>query len=207
VDVGAYDPTELSNTRHFYDRGWSGINVEPIPARAERFRIERPRDINLNLGIASAPGLLPFYEMDPATLSTFHREEAERCSGFPGHRIVATREIPVLPLRDVLAEHAGVRRIDFLSIDTEGLEDEVIRSNDWQRFRPVAILIEYRRYHPRGLEGSAGRTWEPFLLEQGYRFAHANEVNALYVRREDEAILPRISGRSSLETSSGGSGR
>lgn len=199
MDVGAYDPTEFSNTRHFYDLGWSGIDIEPIPERAERFRARRPRDTTLNVGVAAARGVLTFYELDPATLSTFHRAEAERCAAFPGHRIVAERDIPVLPLREILAEHAGGRRIDFLSIDTEGLEDDVIRSNDWDRFRPVALLIEYRRYHPQGLEGSGGRAWEPFLLERDYRFAHANFVNALYIRREDEALLARIPKGSGLE--------
>jgi FkbM family methyltransferase len=192
VDVGAYDPTELSNTRHFYDRGWSGIDIEPIPERAERFRADRPRDVTLNVGVAGSRGTLTFYEMDPPTLSTFRREEAERCATFPGHRIARTHTIPVLPLRDILEEHAGEKPIDFLSIDTEGLEDEVIRSNDWERFRPVALLVEYRVYHPQGLEGSSPRTWEPFLLERGYRFASANEVNALYIRGEDEALLARI---------------
>ena len=192
VDVGAYDPTELSNTRHFYDRGWSGIDVEPIPERAQRFRARRPRDVTLNAGVAGARGTLTFYEMDPPTLSTFRREEAERCAAFPGHRIAKTHSIPVLPLRDILQQHADGKRIDFLSIDTEGLEDEVIRSNDWTRFRPVALLVEYRVYHPDRIEGSSPKPWEPFLLEQGYRFATANEVNALYIRGEDESLLARI---------------
>ena len=190
--MGAFDPTELSNTRHFYDRGWSGIDIEPIPERAARFRELRPRDVTLNVGVAGTRGTLTFYEMDPPTLSTFSREEAERCAAFPGHRIARTHEIPVLPLRDILEEHARGKTIEFLSIDTEGLEDDVIRSHDWERVRPVALLIEYRVYHPQGMEGSSPRTWEPYLLERGYRFACANEVNALYVRAEDEALLARI---------------
>lgn len=192
VDVGAYDPTEFSNTRHFYDLGWSGINIEPIPGRCGRIRAARPRDVTLNVGIAGAAGSLRFYEMDPPTLSTFSEEEAERCAKFPGHRIVATHVVPVRTLRDVLAEHASGVRIDFLSIDTEGLEEEVLGSNDWARFRPVAVLVEHRRYHPAGLEGSATGRWEPFLLQQGYVFATSNPVNALYVRREDEELVGRL---------------
>jgi FkbM family methyltransferase len=194
VDVGAYEPTEFSNTRHFYDLGWSGVNIEPIPWRFERIRAARPRDVNLNVGIGSVNGLLPFYEMDPPTLSTFNAEEAERCVAFPGHRIVAKREIPVRTLRDVLAEHAAGRRIDFLSVDTEGFEEEVIRGNDWDRFRPVALLIEHRRYHPTGLEGSTTDRWEPILIQHGYRLAASNPINALYVRAEDEELMGRVHG-------------
>ena len=192
VDVGAYDPTEFSNTRHFYDLGWSGVNIEPIPWRFERIRTARPRDVNLNVGIAGCNGTLTFYEMGPPTLSTFNAEEAERCQAFPGHRIVRTRQIPVRTLRDVLAEHAAGIGIDFLSVDTEGFEEEVLRGNDWHRFRPVALLIEHRRYHPAGLEGSTTDRWEPFLLQQGYRLAESNPINALYVRAENEELVGRV---------------
>ena len=192
VDVGAYDPTEFSNTRHFYDLGWTGVNIEPNPARYERIRAARPGDVNLNIGIAGSGGSLRFYEMDPPTLSTFSAEEAERCAQFPGHRIVATRLVPVRTLRDVLAEHAAGVRVDFLSIDTEGLEEEVLGSNDWTRFRPVALLIEHRRYHPAGLEGSSDSRWGPFLLQQGYLFAASNPVNALYLRNEDQELVGRL---------------
>ena len=193
VDVGAYDPTEFSNTRHFYDLGWTGLNIEPAPERFRRFEALRRRDVNVNVGIAATSGMRQFYELDPPTLSTFDADEASRCASFPGHRIAATHQIEVRPLREVLAERLPGARIDFMTIDTEGYEGEVLRSNDWERFRPLVLLIEHRRYHPDGLIGSSSERWEPFLLAQRYVHGGSNPVNAIYVRGESPELVDELS--------------
>ena len=77
VDVGANDPTDFSLTRHFYDCGWHGVNVEPVPALFARLCAERPRDRNLNVGVAARAGERPFYEIvGQSVLSTFSVEQA-----------------------------------------------------------------------------------------------------------------------------------
>lgn len=194
VDVGAYDPRHFSNTAHFYGIGWAGINVEPSPVRFTRFPVERPRDINLNVGVAEASGTLNFYRMEPDTLSTFSEATARSYSAFEHHRVAEVIPVPVLRLRDIFEKHAPNRAIDFLSVDTEGLEKEVLGSNDWTRFRPVSLLIEYREYHPNGSTGTSAAQWEPLLLKHGYRLAYLNFLNALYVREEDKALLGKLSG-------------
>src|SRR4051794_1824092 len=77
LDIGAYDPYELSNTKRFYDRGWHGVNIEPEPGRYERINQARPRDINLNIGLAPTDGMLTFYDIDPPALATFSAERAK----------------------------------------------------------------------------------------------------------------------------------
>ena len=77
IDIGAYDPTRFSNTKRFYLRGWRGINVEPNPKRIGLFNKYRPRDVNLNIGIASKNGSLNFFRFEPESLSTFSNKVAK----------------------------------------------------------------------------------------------------------------------------------
>jgi len=65
IDIGAWHPTELSVTKHFYDLGWSGINVEPIRKQYELFAAERPRDVNLCIAVTDRKGPLRFHECTP----------------------------------------------------------------------------------------------------------------------------------------------
>ncbi len=144
VDVGANHPVHLSNTWRFYRRGAHGINIEPDPSIFPRLAARRPRDVNLQIGIGSARGSLPFYRMSASTLSTFSRLDAELYLK-DGYRIVETVQVPVLPLADVLAEHRSEGPIDLCSIDVEGRELDILSSNDWKRFRPTVIALEINR--------------------------------------------------------------
>ena len=76
VDIGANHPTDLSDTKRFYDRGWRGINIEPNPSLFTAFQGDRIGDINLNLGVGNTTGILPFYVMSASTLSSFDKDAA-----------------------------------------------------------------------------------------------------------------------------------
>ena len=148
VDVGAYHPTEFSNTKVFYDRGWSGINIEPVHHRYVELSKARPRDLNLNVGVASRAGVAELYCMEPAGLTTFVRSESERLCQFDGHRLVEVRRVEVTPLSAILDAHGHLPHIDFLSVDVEGAERDVLESNDWLKYRPSVVLIESAQYFP-----------------------------------------------------------
>ncbi len=77
VDVGANNPIGFNNTKRFYDKGWSGINIEPNIRGYKLFLEQRKRDINLNIGISKKEGNLTFYEMEPDMLSTFSKKRNE----------------------------------------------------------------------------------------------------------------------------------
>lgn len=184
VDVGANDPTDLSLTKHFYDRGWHGVNVEPVPDAHARLCAERPRDTNLNVGVAERAGEMTFYELpDQSVLSTFSAEQAAlyRAEG----RRVAERPVRVLPLAEVFAAYVD-RPVDFLSVDVEGLERDVLAGGDWRRWRPRVVLLEATR--PNTTEPTH-QDWEPLLLEAGYVFAYFDGLNRFYVRGEEPALL------------------
>jgi len=184
VDIGAFDPTIGSVTRHFYDHGWCGINVEPGGAFS-RLVEQRPRDINLQVAVADHQGRLMFYEhpADPGT-STLLADLPPRLSHLADGRIA--REVPVTTLERILEEYADGREIDFLKVDVEGYELEVLRSNDWMRFRPKVLLIEATEPYSMVLNHES---WEPVVLETRYAFAHFDGINRWYVRGESIEIL------------------
>lgn len=176
IDAGANDPVEMSVTKYFSERGWRGINVEPNPALCARLAAARPRDVNLNVGLSDRDGVLKFYEC-PAVhgWSTFSPVHAAHFRA----RGLALREydVPVTTLAGVCARH-GVERVEFLKIDVEGFEREVILGADWARWRPRVVLVE----------NAEPERWEPLLFDAGYLRAAETAVNRYYVREEDRHL-------------------
>ncbi|MBO9578426.1 MAG: FkbM family methyltransferase [Microbacteriaceae bacterium] len=172
VDVGGYHPTEHSVTKHFYDSGWRGINVEPIPSRFQSFETERPRDINLNLGLAARAGTMTLREYDEAhagwSSMSAHMHELHGASDAS----YVDYEVPVRTLAEILEEH-GVEAIDFLKIDVEGFETEVILGNDWARWRPTIVVVE-----------RTGDSWHSLLETAGYREIFNDSLNSYFAGPE-----------------------
>jgi FkbM family methyltransferase len=143
VDVGAHHPQRFSNTNFFYRRGWSGINIEPNPDAARIFRSSRHRDINLQLGVSNEPGTLKYFVFDESALNTFDESMVASRLAHTPYRLVGTIDVRVETLDSILSRHVPAGRvIDFLSIDVEGLDFAVLKSNDWQQFRPRVVLVE-----------------------------------------------------------------
>jgi len=183
VDIGTWDAVRDSVTKHFYDSGWFGINVEALPSHFERIKTARLRDININVAIGTKPDPATFFEINDTGLSTLHREYAELHAkqGFG----VSETTVPVLRLESVLDEHAKGQTIDFLKIDVEGAELDVIRSGNWQRHRPRVLLVEATL--PRSPIASFA-DWEPLLVESGFIFVYFDGLNRWYVREEDREL-------------------
>ncbi len=107
------------------------------------FKSIRPRDINLQVGVSDRAGSLKYYLFDEPALNTFDEDiVASRLANTP-YKLVATVEVPVERLDTLLSRHLPPdQEIDFLSVDVEGLDLAVLRSNDWARFRPRCVLVE-----------------------------------------------------------------
>ena len=197
VDVGAGDPVLGSVTKHFYDRGWRGINVEPAVPVFERLESQRPRDVNLNVGVAAGEGTLTFHEAPDELhgLSTFSAALAaqHRARGVA----FVEKRVPVTTLARVLAEHAPAS-IDFLTVDVEGFELEVLQGSDWEAWRPRVVVVEAVAPQLLTAGGDAvsptltHAAWEPVLLAAGYVFGAFDGLNRYYVRQEDRALAERL---------------
>ncbi|HEY4156888.1 MAG TPA: FkbM family methyltransferase [Polyangiaceae bacterium] len=189
VDVGANHPVQLSVTKHFSERGWTGINVEPLPGQFALIERDRPRDINLNVACSAERGELELYAARGgySGMSTLTAEEAELHKK-KGVEFDALR-VKTLPLAEILAEHAANKTIDFMSIDVEGHERQVLQGADLARFRPRVLLLEATR--PNSTEPTHG-AWEDLILRADYLFAVFDGLNRFYVRREDEALIEKL---------------
>ncbi|KZD20653.1 FkbM family methyltransferase [Tardiphaga robiniae] len=188
VDVGAADPINLSVTKWFYDLGWSGLNIEPNKQLFDRLVADRPRDINLDCGVGAMASEAEFLELDVGELSSFDPRVHENAN--KQGTTVASRVVKVVPLTDLLAEHCDGRTIDFLKIDVEGWELEVLKGLDLRRFRPTVILAEATVPQTR-VESHA--EWEPLLLSAGYVFVYFDGVNRFYLANEHVGLRHHFS--------------
>ncbi len=180
LDVGANEPSTFSISRAFYDLGWSGVAVEPVPEFADAFRAARPRDVVVQKAVTrDGEGSVQMTAFAGTGLSTLDDSTAarHRGAGFEGERI----EVEATTLQRIADEHLAGEDVHFCSIDVEGLEEQVIASADLTRLRPWVLVIESTA--PLSREQRHG-SWEPALLEAGYEFCLFDGLSRYYVAAE-----------------------
>ena len=187
IDIGGGHPIAGSVSFWFYERGWQGIVVEPQERLAMLHRKLRPRDTIVSSLVGRQSGTANLYAVDRYhALSTTIESYAEKAKGLG----VAFQSIklPMVTLAELCASH-GIETVDFLKIDVEGAEADVIAGGDWQRYRPKVVMVEAIK----PISGEpAWEAWEGALLAQGYRFALFDTLNRFYVADEHPDILARL---------------
>ena len=190
IDVGAWHPVDHSVTKHFYDQGWSGINVEPSKAYWSLLQKFRPRDINLNCAVSDNCEAMDYLEMPNSGASTsiesgwgvIAKQEALAKSA----KNAIKRKVECVTLADLCNEYARGKEIDFLKIDVEGSEKSVIKGGDWKSYRPRVVIVEAVAPFtnvPNYTE------WESMLVKEGYVFAYFDGLNRFYVREDSRDLL------------------
>lgn len=188
IDVGASDPVADSVTKHFYDLGWRGINIEPIPAQAHALEQARPGDVTLAIAVSAKNGTATLHHvknrdgwstLDGDLARSYHEEAALE---------VVELQVEVRTLKDVLDEHPGP--IDFLKIDVEGEERSVIEGADWSRHRPRVVVVEATE---PGSPKPAHEGWDPLMVAAGYRCALFDGLNRFYAQEDDAEALDVLS--------------
>ena len=181
IDVGACHPVFHSVTKLFYERGWQGVNIEPIPSMFELLADARPRDVNLHMGLSNLEGNLPFYEVSfrgrRFDLFASLRRIRPTSLGLRVRKAIDTRHDPVARLRAVCRANDRLpqdRRREPRAGSTAG--------GDWVRYRPRVVLIEANRPD----------NWEHILSSSDYLFALFDGLNRFYVRAEDSELLPLL---------------
>lgn len=184
VDVGAYDPESISNTRVFYKAGWRGINIDPSLVAIEKFRRERPEDVNLHCAVSDQECPITFYSFgQPSVYSTVDPQVAADYARRLGLE-PRVETVPAFTLATILDRHMEPgTAIDFLSVDAEGHDVQVLRSNDWTRHRPELVVAEL---HERDLEAVMASPLTTFMRDVGYVVRFWTPPSVIFVdgRRE-----------------------
>jgi FkbM family methyltransferase len=196
VDIGAFDPHEDSVTKMFYERGWRGVNVDPIPEVMERFERDRPRDINVQAAISAEPGDAELWTGPPGLIghSTL---DAEIARAHIDDGVEFTRStVRTMRLDSLLDEFVPAGTVvDFLKVDVEGHERAVLESCDWTRWRPRVVVVECMAPY---VEGSTHESWEPILLAAGYVTTLFDGLNRFYVLPEETELVAALSAPASV---------
>ncbi len=172
VDIGANYPVIDSVTEYFYQKGWHGINIEPLKKLHKQLAEARPKDINLNIGIGETKSEATFREyVDVPGQSTFDPEQKKQHAKSLKYIDYTVR---ILPLSDVLAKY-NPKHIHFMKIDVEGFEYEVVAGNNWEKFRPDVVCIEANH---------VSKDWRPILVGHNYKLFIADGLNEYYVAQK-----------------------
>lgn len=190
LDVGAFHPKKYSNTYKLYLRGWSGVTVEPNPDVAPLFKTVRPRDAHLTLGISADSSTLTYYKFrDPEFNSFDGARAAHSKEGIQEEIAVACS-----PLQDVVDAHFCGRDLDLLSVDCEGLDLTVLRSLDWSKTRPTAIIVEDFEQFENNFRSGGFSPIRTFLADRHYALFTQCMFSFLYVDRRAYQRSSRDSG-------------
>lgn len=187
IDIGGGHPVADNVSLHFYAKGWHGLVVEPQARLAAIHRSLRPRDILVEGLVGSEEGEALFHEVARfhgfSTMVGAHAEAAAQS----GAAVTRTSK-PVTRLASLCAAH-GISIADFLKIDVEGAEADVLRGADLARFRPRVIIVE--AVAP-GTMAPSHENFEPLILAHNYLFAFDDGLNRFYVRGEEAELAARF---------------
>jgi FkbM family methyltransferase len=171
MEVGANDPVAGSQTWLLEQNGWQGILVEPQSAHCARLRSQRKNSQVFQVA-CSSPELEG--EMDLLLAAEDGSSTLQKQRDTHGTQFIGTERVKVTTL-DKLLQGAGVAHIDFLSLDVEGHEIEVMRGLDFAKYQPALILIE---------DGVRDLSKHRFLKARGYKLVKRTTLNNWYVPRD-----------------------
>jgi FkbM family methyltransferase len=143
VDIGAHHPLRFSNTYQLYKLGWRGINIDATPGSMTEFKHYRKEDINIEAGISDTNETLYFYCFNEPALNTFDEIKAKQIASSEQYNLIKKQEIKTVQLSEILNNYINSdQEIDFFTIDAEGFDLKVLKSNDWNKYKPNVIVVE-----------------------------------------------------------------
>lgn len=182
LDIGAYHPAFANNTYKFYKKGAKVVNIDANPAAIEMFTKMRPTDTNLNVGVGRDCGSFDFYKMDDEALNTFSAEEKDNLLKM-GNKLVKTLKIEMLPINSIIEKYFGAVAPDFISIDAEGVDVEIIDSFDFNKYIPKVICIETINYTSDGTGTKRVELCSKIEAAGYFEYANTN-INSIFVNKK-----------------------
>jgi len=180
IDIGAFHPEKYSNTCMLYKQGWSGINVDVSEQTVMLLKKSRPSDISIHSAVSDYNGSARAYMFDdgPCTVNTLDKESADRWSKRAG-MTYTEQDIQVTTLDSILKEYAAGKSIDFLNIDVEGLEMQVLNGLDFSTWNPKILAVEI---HAADVQSAIKAEVVTFLGDMGYKFVAYSLITAFFIR-------------------------
>jgi FkbM family methyltransferase len=178
LDIGANNPFEQSNTMYFYKKGWCGINIDATPGSMVLFNKYRKRDINLEVAVSSRETEMTYYLFEPSFHNSFEKKYSEEFK----EKLVGQIKINTVQLSKILEKNLGENEIDFLTVDAEGYDYDILMSNDWSKYRPKIVLTEYITYYESEIEHC--EKIRNFLEGHGYLFFCNSPTNAIFIEKD-----------------------
>jgi len=178
IDIGAQDPTRDSTSKHFYDQGWSGINVEPVPQYASRLREKRSRDVVIEKVVTQELNEVDFYIVHDTGLSTASPILASNYTA--DGRFVEKVLVQTTSLDNIL-ELANGKEVHWLKIDVEGSEKSVLTSWKDSKVRPWVLVIESTEPNS---QMSTHLQWEKEVESKDYFYIYGDGLNRFYLHKD-----------------------
>ena len=183
LDIGANDPIHGNNTYLFYENGSSGVCVEPDPAIFENLSRTRERDTCLNVGITfDDKKEADFYVFPIPALNTLSKKEAEYREKNGSYKVEKIIRIPLKTINEVIEENFS-KTPDLVSLDVEGIDLEIIKSLDFDKYRPFAFCVETISYSENRTEQKITEVLD-FVVSKGYFIYADTHINTIFVDEE-----------------------
>lgn len=178
LDIGANHPKHYNNTYYFYTQWWNWINVEPNKKLIKNFYRNRSRDINLQIAAGNWDNLI-FYAFNPSTLSTCDFETAEKYQKL-WYKLIDKYSVPVMSLSQIIEKYAKHKKIDILSVDVEGYDIAVLKTNDWIKYRPEYVILETVEHSKDWTWKKLNNIYDPLFANWGYEKFADTYINTIY---------------------------
>ena len=178
VDIGCYHPIKGSLTYCLFKKGWNGINVDLSKSSIDLFNIARPHDININSAISNKDGETFYYENGPINQQ---------------NSLIQNNDLKKIPIKcyklSTILKNYNINKVDFLNIDVEGYDYEVISSLNFNEVNPIMICIEQNDFNiSKILDNKIHR----FLIEKQYFLASKIGVSLIYIQNKYEDKIDEI---------------
>jgi len=180
VDVGAYHPFHYSNTYLLYKKGWIGINIDPNQKSIDLFNKYRKKDINIKAGISKNKKELDYYIFNHQSCNTFSKEQKDQVEKKSFMKLLGKEKVTCYPLKEILIQHIKNKKIDLLNVDVEGLDLEVLESNDWNKFKPSVVVVENSDFN---IENPFSDEIYKFMKEKGYKLYATTGLSIVFVEK------------------------
>lgn len=170
LDVGGNDPVRINNTYFFEkNRGWNGLAFEPMNSLADKWKAVRKTEC-IRTALGDHKGTMQFVEYEDHYMSGFQNKV-----DYTG-KVEERYRVPVVPLGDILRER-NLRYIDFMSLDVEGAELEVLRGIDWNRVHIYCIIVENNRGKKKE------REIREYLRDKGYELRARLWIDDVWIKK------------------------